>query len=309
MLVVRPLSWVANRARAVVTVDASQSTFAKRQIATVFDARRRFRHRLTVKEMTYIRSLALTALVLASAMTVRALDVSPGAPSLIDIPRRDETAADATAQASSRDVPDAALPARPSDALPIPFPNDDDVEAEDVPYVADNFDWDAFADGIVVGGRGIDWEPFIFDVPMPRAPRRAGPMFYANDDVASMPSTWYSAYASESVHRSMPRTFEASWRWTTTRSVDWVSFCDDLCSLMCLGFMISIFVLIGLVYLISDDDDDGCERCKRCKRCGVSREVVFVARPRDGGEDLLPLLKGDDDQGKKTCSRDICGAC
>ena len=131
--------------------------------------------------MAYTRSIVLTTLVLATTMTVRAMEVDLRS----DFPRLDATVG--TSEFTRDDI------------TAVPMSGDvihaDTNDANE--FVTDMIDWDesGAADEDVIAML----DTVVFDIPArPRPPRRAGPMFYANDDVASMPSTWYATYAVDS---------------------------------------------------------------------------------------------------------------
>jgi hypothetical protein len=115
-------------------------------------------------------------------------------------------------------------------------------------------------------------ETILFDFSQTKFPRRAG-MFFANDDVASMPSTWY--YASNPIGLKNLNAVDGTSGWEVTWAIspNWIDVYDDFCNIMALGLAISIFVLIGLFCCLEEDDDE-CKRCKRCKRCDGTRTAA-----------------------------------
>ena len=266
-----------------------------------------------VSRMTILqaRSLGLIALVLAMTMTVRAMDVDSARS---DFPRLDATASELMRDDIAHDAN-----TNSNDIIAVPV-SGNVLQADandDTGSVADMIDWDEQRAVDATPDSGT-WDTVVVEIPA-RPPRRAGPAFYANDNFASMPTSWYSAYASESTNGMgqvlMDET--TTFRWTT--AFDWVSFWDDFCTMMCLGFFISIFVLIGMMLLTHDDDDDddaGCKHCKRCKRCGVGRNEIVLRRIDDVNEDLLPVLRSalDSDVGcvekvEKSKRIKACEAC
>ena len=255
--------------------------------------------RLSRTIMTYTRSIVLTTLVLATTMTVRAMEVDLRS----DFPRLDATVG--TSEFTRDDIT-----AVPMSGDVIHADTNDTNE-----FAADMIDWDesGAADEDVIAML----DTVVFDIPA-RPPRRAGPMFYANDDVASMPATWY--YAVESTNGMLPMPLDAMVvKWSTW--FDWISFCDDLCTMMCLGFCISIFVVLGLMFFAHDDDDDDdddddgrCKHCKRCKRCGSGRKEIVLRCASDDAvdEDLLPLLRSalnEASEEGKCKQNNVCDVC
>lgn len=151
------------------------------------------------------------------------------------------------------------------------------------PNRVDDFDWsetieDTGRDATVADIVQVDEYMKMFDDPwVMRQPRRAGPLFYDEDDAILVASFDVEPFSPFMMTRQ-PREIQ---------SMDWHRLfgcaCTDLLSLLSLAMTIALFVLLGMYFIFGVDDENECTCCKTCKRFGgaTDRSVVYCAVPTE----------------------------